>query len=89
MFAATKPNWMEDKPSTCTIFRSHARYLSSPCRLSSFPSPCSSAYILQVGAGPAGLASALVLAQNGVQVRIIDKADTYHTGSRGFGIQVR
>ncbi|KAJ4469987.1 FAD binding domain-containing protein [Lentinula edodes] len=46
-------------------------------------------HISQVGAGPAGLVSALVLAQNGIQVRIVDKADRYHVGSRGFGVQPR
>ncbi|KAH7872212.1 FAD binding domain-containing protein [Lentinula edodes] len=45
--------------------------------------------VLIVGAGPAGLVSALVLAQNGIQVRIVDKADRYHVGSRGFGVQPR
>ena len=33
--------------------------------------------------------TALVLAQSGVPVRIIDKEPTYRPGSRGFGIQVR
>ena len=32
--------------------------------------------------------TALVLAQSGVPVRIIDKEPTYRPGSRGFGIQV-
>ncbi|KZT02086.1 uncharacterized protein LAESUDRAFT_441502 [Laetiporus sulphureus 93-53] len=45
--------------------------------------------VLIVGAGPAGLAMALALAQNGVRPRIIDKASVYHTGSRGFGLQPR
>lgn len=31
---------------------------------------------------------ALSLAQNGIPFRIIEKATTYHTGSRGFGLQV-
>jgi hypothetical protein len=73
----------------CIFSRSHARHLSSSYRLSSLPSSRSCAHGLQVGAGPAGLASAIVLAQNGIKVRIIDKAEAYHTGSRGFGIQVR
>jgi 2-polyprenyl-6-methoxyphenol hydroxylase-like FAD-dependent oxidoreductase len=42
----------------------------------------------QVGAGPAGLITALTLAKNSIGVRIIDRADTFHVGSRGFGIQV-
>ena len=44
--------------------------------------------MLQVGAGPTGLAAALTLAQNGVPVRIVDKAPAFHTTSRGSGIQV-
>ncbi|KAF8824655.1 hypothetical protein HHX47_DHR8000109 [Lentinula edodes] len=35
-------------------------------------------HILQVGAGPSGLVSALVLAHNSIQVRIVDKTDRYH-----------
>ncbi|KAJ6625003.1 FAD binding domain-containing protein [Mycena sp. CBHHK59/15] len=42
-----------------------------------------------VGAGPAGLIMAIFLAKNGIKVRIVDKEDTFHTGSRGFGIQPR
>ncbi|KAK0441953.1 FAD binding domain-containing protein [Armillaria borealis] len=45
--------------------------------------------VLIVGAGPAGLVSALSLAQSGIQVRIIDKSDSFHVGSRGFGVQPR
>ncbi|EMD39057.1 hypothetical protein CERSUDRAFT_104329 [Gelatoporia subvermispora B] len=45
--------------------------------------------VLVVGAGPAGLIMALSLAKNGVHCRIIDKGQTFHTGSRGFGIQPR
>ncbi|PBK78579.1 hypothetical protein ARMSODRAFT_947517 [Armillaria solidipes] len=45
--------------------------------------------VLIVGAGPAGLVSALSLAQGGIQVRIIDKSDSFHVGSRGFGVQPR
>ncbi|OCH84203.1 monooxygenase [Obba rivulosa] len=45
--------------------------------------------ILIVGAGPAGLVLALSLLQNGVPVRIIDKAPEYHVGRRGRGIQPR
>ncbi|KAH7872223.1 uncharacterized protein C8R40DRAFT_1118846 [Lentinula edodes] len=40
--------------------------------------------VLIVGAGPAGLVSALVLAQNGIQVRIVDKAVKY--SSIQFGL---
>lgn len=43
----------------------------------------------QIGAGPAGLVSAISLALNGINVRIVDKSHEYHIGSRGFGIQVR
>ncbi|KAF8981104.1 FAD binding domain-containing protein [Cyathus striatus] len=45
--------------------------------------------VLIVGAGPAGLVAALFLAQNGIMLRIIDKEDTFHIGSRGFGVQPR
>ncbi|TFK39698.1 FAD binding domain-containing protein [Crucibulum laeve] len=45
--------------------------------------------ILIVGAGPAGLVLALSLLQNGVAVRIIDKAKTYRIGERGAGIMPR
>ncbi|KAK0196703.1 FAD-binding monooxygenase [Armillaria mellea] len=44
---------------------------------------------LIVGAGPAGLVAALSLAQSGIQVRIIDKSDSFHVGSHGFGVQSR
>ncbi|EIN04034.1 hypothetical protein PUNSTDRAFT_77218 [Punctularia strigosozonata HHB-11173 SS5] len=43
----------------------------------------------KVGAGPAGLISALVLAKNGIKPRIVDRDDKFHVGSRGFGIQPR
>ncbi|KAL0569637.1 hypothetical protein V5O48_012321 [Marasmius crinis-equi] len=43
--------------------------------------------VLIVGAGPAGLFCALSLAQNGVKVRILDKADRFYVGSRGYGVQ--
>ena len=43
---------------------------------------------MQVGAGPAGLITALSLAKNAIKARIIDKAEAFHVGSRGFGIQV-
>lgn len=42
----------------------------------------------QVGAGPSGLIMALSLIQSGVQVRIIDKNQSFRLGSRGFGVQV-
>lgn len=45
--------------------------------------------VLIVGAGSSGLLAALVLAQSGVEIRIIDKAEKFHVGSRGFGIQPR
>ncbi|KAJ7149880.1 FAD binding domain-containing protein [Mycena crocata] len=45
--------------------------------------------VLIVGAGPAGLVTALFLAKSRVQCRIIDKDLEFHTGSRGFGIQPR
>ncbi|KAF9644831.1 hypothetical protein BDM02DRAFT_3149779 [Thelephora ganbajun] len=45
--------------------------------------------VLVVGAGPAGLVLALSLLQNGVPVRIIDKAQKHPVGQRGSGIQPR
>ncbi|KAI0746891.1 FAD binding domain-containing protein [Daedaleopsis nitida] len=45
--------------------------------------------ILVIGAGPSGLAAALALTQNGVPVRIIDKAHEFHQASRGSGLQPR
>ena len=43
----------------------------------------------QVGAGPVGLVAALVLAQNGVSIRIVDKSANFdHVGQRGAGLQV-
>ncbi|KAJ7778100.1 FAD binding domain-containing protein [Mycena metata] len=45
--------------------------------------------VLIVGAGPAGLILAIILRQNGIAVRIIDKEPTYRPGSRGSGIQPR
>ncbi|KZT24407.1 hypothetical protein NEOLEDRAFT_1156905 [Neolentinus lepideus HHB14362 ss-1] len=45
--------------------------------------------ILVVGAGPSGLVLALTLAQNGVAVRVIDKAPYPPKGQRGAGIMPR
>ncbi|EPQ61272.1 hypothetical protein GLOTRDRAFT_113667 [Gloeophyllum trabeum ATCC 11539] len=45
--------------------------------------------ILIVGAGPAGLVLALTLVQNGVPVRVIDKAPAPPVGQRGAGIMPR
>ncbi|CCM01284.1 uncharacterized protein FIBRA_03333 [Fibroporia radiculosa] len=45
--------------------------------------------VLIVGAGPSGLVLALTLAQNGIQVRIIEMEQQYHLGQRGAGIQPR
>ncbi|KAJ7120993.1 FAD binding domain-containing protein [Mycena epipterygia] len=45
--------------------------------------------VLIAGAGPSGLILALVLLQNGVSVRIIDKEMKHRIGSRGSGIQPR
>ncbi|KAI1798121.1 FAD binding domain-containing protein [Ganoderma leucocontextum] len=45
--------------------------------------------ILIIGGGPSGLAAALTLTQNGVPVRIIDKATSFHQQSRGSGLQPR
>ncbi|TFK91537.1 hypothetical protein K466DRAFT_541543 [Polyporus arcularius HHB13444] len=43
----------------------------------------------QIGAGPSGLAAALTLAQNGIPIRIIDKAIEFHKSSRGSGLHLR
>ncbi|RPD54667.1 hypothetical protein L226DRAFT_509677 [Lentinus tigrinus ALCF2SS1-7] len=45
--------------------------------------------ILIIGAGPSGLAAALTLAQNGIPIRIVDKAQEFHKSSRGSGIHPR
>ncbi|KAJ7754143.1 FAD binding domain-containing protein [Mycena maculata] len=45
--------------------------------------------VLIVGAGPTGLILALILLQNGVSVRIINKEVEHRIGSRGAGIQAR
>lgn len=45
--------------------------------------------VLIAGAGPSGLVAALGLAQSGIKVRIIDRADSYRIGARGFGLQPR
>ncbi|KAJ7481766.1 FAD binding domain-containing protein [Mycena latifolia] len=49
------------------------------------PSPS----VLIAGAGPSGLILALVLLQNGVPVRIIEKEPKHRIGSRGTGVQPR
>lgn len=45
--------------------------------------------VLICGAGPTGLVSALVLAANGIDCRIIDKRSTSSTSSRALGLQAR
>lgn len=45
--------------------------------------------VLIAGAGPTGLTLAIELARRDVDVRLIDKADTYFAGSRGDGLQPR
>ncbi|RDX54609.1 monooxygenase [Lentinus brumalis] len=45
--------------------------------------------VLIIGAGPSGLAAALTLAQNGIPIRIIDKATEFHKSSRGGGLHPR
>ncbi|WP_063063024.1 FAD-dependent monooxygenase [Nocardia violaceofusca] len=45
--------------------------------------------VLIAGGGPTGLTLAIDLARRGVDVRIVDKATTPFTGSRGDGIQPR
>ncbi|KAF9505746.1 hypothetical protein BS47DRAFT_1334240 [Hydnum rufescens UP504] len=49
----------------------------------------SSPQVLIVGAGPCGLAAALVLCKNGIPVRLIEKALDYQVGDRGTAIQPR
>ena len=43
----------------------------------------------KVGAGPVGLILALSLLKNNVPVRIIEKSDSFHKGTRGPGVKVR
>ncbi|RDX54604.1 hypothetical protein OH76DRAFT_1397960 [Lentinus brumalis] len=45
--------------------------------------------VLIIGAGPSGLAAALTLVQNGIPIRIIDKATEFHKSSRGSGLHPR
>ena len=45
--------------------------------------------VLIVGAGPAGLTTAIELARRGVPYRIVDAADQHFAGSRGKGLQPR
>ncbi|KAK7028008.1 hypothetical protein VNI00_015095 [Paramarasmius palmivorus] len=45
--------------------------------------------VLIAGAGPSGLALALLLCRNGLSVRIIDKRSDFKVGQRGAGIHAR
>ncbi|EEB99794.1 hypothetical protein MPER_00434, partial [Moniliophthora perniciosa FA553] len=45
--------------------------------------------VLIVGAGPSGLALALLLLRNNIPVRIIDKRSNFNVGQRGAGFQPR
>ncbi|TFK90333.1 hypothetical protein K466DRAFT_543631 [Polyporus arcularius HHB13444] len=45
--------------------------------------------VLIIGAGPSGLAAGLTLAQNGIPIRIIEKATEFHKSSRGSGLHPR
>nr|GAT51657.1 predicted protein [Mycena chlorophos] len=45
--------------------------------------------VLIVGSGPSGLILAIILAQNGVSARIIEKQPHHPIGSRGTGVQPR
>ncbi|KAJ3761769.1 FAD binding domain-containing protein [Lentinula raphanica] len=45
--------------------------------------------VLIVGAGPTGLALALLFLRSGLTVRIIEKQSRFHPGERGSGIQPR
>ncbi|KAK7061102.1 hypothetical protein VNI00_000838 [Paramarasmius palmivorus] len=44
---------------------------------------------LSLGAGPSGLAAALLLYRNGISVRIVEKRGDFRVGMRGAGIQAR
>ncbi|KAF7793734.1 hypothetical protein EIP86_004851 [Pleurotus ostreatoroseus] len=45
--------------------------------------------VLVSGSGPSGLVLALILAKNGIPVRIIEKDNKFHEGERGAGTQPR
>ncbi|KAK7027980.1 hypothetical protein VNI00_015066 [Paramarasmius palmivorus] len=45
--------------------------------------------VLIAGAGPSGLALALLLCRNGLSVRVIDQRDDFNVGSRGAGMHAR
>jgi 2-polyprenyl-6-methoxyphenol hydroxylase-like FAD-dependent oxidoreductase len=45
--------------------------------------------VLIAGAGPTGLTLGIELARRAIDVRIIDRAETFFTGSRGDGLQPR
>ncbi|MCK8678719.1 FAD-dependent monooxygenase [Streptomyces lichenis] len=45
--------------------------------------------VLVIGAGPTGLTLGIDLARRGVEVRVIDKARSFFSGSRGDGLQPR
>ena len=45
--------------------------------------------VVIVGGGPTGLAAALELARQGIDVRVFDKAQSANTESRGTGLQAR
>jgi 2-polyprenyl-6-methoxyphenol hydroxylase-like FAD-dependent oxidoreductase len=45
--------------------------------------------VLIAGAGPSGLTLAIDLARRGIDVRVVDKAEEFFTGSRGDGLQPR
>ncbi|MCG6498792.1 FAD-dependent oxidoreductase [Kitasatospora sp. A2-31] len=45
--------------------------------------------VVIVGAGPTGLTLACALARQGVEVRIIERAEEFHTGSRGKTLNLR
>ncbi|EIW82608.1 hypothetical protein CONPUDRAFT_120706 [Coniophora puteana RWD-64-598 SS2] len=49
----------------------------------------STTQVLIAGAGPTGLAAALVLRRNGIDVRIIEKQASTNPGSRGSGLRPR
>ncbi|GJJ14506.1 hypothetical protein Clacol_008770 [Clathrus columnatus] len=45
--------------------------------------------VLITGSGPTGLVAALWLAQSGIKIRIIERAEGPRIGSRGYGLQPR